>query len=100
MSGGIMQELRPCYVMGVKALFHMWIDKERFVVKFKASVSSNNREYIIDTFNATGILPSYCDTEKTTETLALIEYADGEVAEVRPTDIEFADNKMNEYSYK
>ena len=99
MAYKIAQKLRPCYANNKKALFHRWIDKDQYIVKFQANISYNSKEKIIDEFKATGILPNFCDTEMKTETFAIIEYEDGTVAEVRPTEMRFADNKISEYDF-
>lgn len=63
-------DYRQCLVNGRKALFHKWIE-------------SNN---LADIFQK--------------RTLGLIEYDDGQVAEVVPTKIKFCDNLIEEYAFK
>lgn len=93
-------EYRPCYVNDKKALFHRWIDKEEVLLKIKNCFVDDSRiEEIENLYREKGVLPPVADVEKVKTTLAIVEYEDGTIDEVRPQQIKFADNKINEYAF-
>lgn len=73
-------EFRPCYVKGVKALFHRWIHKSE-IVPPSVYVGGHNG----------GVVSG---------TLAIVEYEDGRIGEARPTDIRFIDRKFDDYCFE
>lgn len=72
-------EYRPCYVKDKKALFHRWEEKSEIVVP-SPMVGGHGG----------GVVKG---------TLAIVEYEDGTIDEVRPQQIRFADDKINEYAF-
>lgn len=94
----ITAELRPCYVGGEKALFHRWIEKETPFVKLPDMVSENETDRYLRAYNHKIILPRG-DVVLQKTVLGIVEYDDGTVAEVEPTNIKFADNTINEYAF-
>lgn len=73
-------KLRPCYVDGVKALFHRWGQHSR-VVEPSPMVGG-----------APGGTVSYI--------LGVVEFEDGRVKPVFPEKIRFVDNMFDEYYWK
>ncbi|MGA4517395.1 hypothetical protein ACPA0F_09010 [Solibacillus silvestris] len=75
----VTHELRPCIWRrsGAKALFHKWVD-----------VAENQP---FSEGNIGGIVK---------DTLALIEFDNGKIAKVYAHEIQFTDNKFNEYVFR
>lgn len=93
-------EYRPCYVNDKKALFHRWIDKEEVALQFNGFLLSTDEiAAALEDYRTKGILPHNANIEKIKTTLAIVEYEDGIIDEVRPQQIRFADNKINEYAF-
>lgn len=93
-------EYRPCYVNDKKALFHRWIDKEEVVLQFNGFLLSTDEiAAALEDYRTKGILPNNTNVEKVKTTLAIVEYEDGTIDEVRPQQIRFADDKINEYAF-
>ncbi len=86
-------ERRPCFVGDKRAFFHRWIDKETPILRVKINVPCSEirrvQDEIIERFKRDKIVPQYCDMEMQKITLGLVEYEDGTVAEVEPTNIRF-----------
>ena len=72
-------EYRPCYVSGIKALFHKWEDKSEIVPPSVLKGGHNG-----------GVI---------SKTFGIVEFENGEVAEVEPRRIIFADNTFREYAF-
>lgn len=87
----IKPELRPCRVDGEDALFHKWIIKEKVVLVFKSMIPYGTKETFVKKFDETGVIPNGCEFEKVSSNLAIVEFRDGSVEEVEPTDITFLD---------
>jgi|GEM_PF-3092343 len=68
-------EYRPCWVNGRKAVFHRWVNSARPQLPRGQEPNENARFF------------QYRATH------ALVEYADGTMATVWPTDLQFADSK-------
>ena len=77
--------LRPCIVENsVKALFHLWAVKRTPHYEIKSPVK--------------GFLnPSFEGFDE--YIVAFVEYEDGTIHEVEPTQIRFVDNAMSEYAF-
>lgn len=73
-------QLRPCYVDGVKALFHSWGQHSR-VVEPSPMVGG-----------APGGTVSYI--------LGIVEFEDGQIKQVFPEKIKFVDKMFDEYYWK
>ena len=79
------RELRPCIVENsVKALFHLWVVKRFPHYEIKSPVKG----FLNQSFE--GFVENI---------FALVEYEDGTVHEVEPTQIRFVDNAMSEYAF-
>lgn len=92
-------ELRPCYVDGKKALFHRWIHKETPIIKINAMLTEKALNRIADKIKE-GMIPPSGDVVFRKTIVGIVEYCDGTVAEVEPTNIVFADSKLNEYAFE
>lgn len=64
---------RPCYVAGKRALFHRWVDTRRPVTPRGIGDSDTDRRYQIWSVHA------------------IVEFEDGAVERVWPSEVEFAD---------
>ena len=77
--------LRPCIVENsVKALFHLWEVKRIPHYEIKSIVKG----FLNQSFEGF-----------TEYTFAIVEYEDGTIHEVEPTQIRFVDNAMSEYVF-
>ena len=95
-------EYRPCYVDGKKGLFHRWVDKEQPIIKINntyGDFNANHINIILDIYRDKSVLPPEADLKIHKDTFGIVEYSDGTVAEVAPTLIRFADNKLSEYAF-
>ena len=91
-------EYRPCTVYGNKALFHRWIEEEKLIIKTE-SVLKRQSEYfdrILKDYRENGIIAPGLSTEKITYTYALVEFEDGHIEKVEPTDVVF-DNSYEKF---
>lgn len=72
-------EYRPCYVDGEKAVFHKWVEYSDIIPPspMVGGHVGGARKY----------------------TLAIVEFESGRIAEVPPTTIKFADNKIKEFAF-
>lgn len=95
----IKKELRPCIVNGKKALFHTWTEKEELIFKAARYMTAVDLKDAKATFEYFGIVPHDLITEKQKATFALVEYEDGRIAEVKPTDVRFIDNAHRDYDF-
>jgi hypothetical protein len=81
----IERELRPCIVENsVKALFHLWEVKRIPYYELKSPVKG----FLDQSFEG---FAEYI--------FAIVEYSDGTIHEVEPTQIRFVDNAMSEYVF-
>ena len=71
---------RPCIVEGKNALFHRWIERAR-IVEPSPCIGGHNG----------GVIKW---------TAAIVEYEDGQVAEVLPSDIRFLDHPHSAYNFE
>lgn len=109
-------EYRPCYVTeavaysdGVpymrherKALFHRYAQKQTAVIKTVGSVNHypwKVLEMVKRDYDERGYLQPGFDVDVHTETVAIVEFEDGNVAEVDPTAVRFVPGLMNEYDF-
>lgn len=85
-------EYRQCLVHNEKALFHRWVDKDGVIYKSNVMFRDAERiKQIKSLYEATGVLPYNMDVEKVRNTVAIVEFEDGTVEMVNPTDIHFID---------
>ena len=76
------QEYRPCWVNGKKALFHRWVNSAKAQLPYGQKANENSRYY------------------QFRSTRGLVEYEDGTVELVPPTEIQFADGgKFQEFAW-
>lgn len=92
------EDIRPCYVNGEKALFHRWINKNKPILKINQFVDNDTARKTLELFYD-GIITQTSDVFMQNSTLAIVEFSDGSVAEVEPSHIRFADNRINEYAF-
>ena len=95
----IKNELRPCIVNGQKALFHKWAETENVILKFDGLADADEIRRIRKEYHRAGCLPPHFLTEKIKAVIALVEYEDGQMDEVRPCAVRFIDNAHSEYDY-
>ena len=91
-SGVTVTERRPCWVKGLRAMFHKWADKTVDVFISNMMVPSIQVEEARQYYDSTGIVPNGFRIEKITNTYALVEFEDGRVEEIAPTTITFLDH--------
>jgi hypothetical protein len=80
------KKLRACRVNGKKAFFHKWVEKETPIIQFD-SFYTDKEIHIADMRKL--YLPPGTRVTSQRQTLAIIEYMDGTVAEVLPEEIQF-----------
>ena len=96
----IVPEYRPCYVNGKKALFHRWADKDQPFVWLKCKVQDfKGYNQIVEKVGQYVVGDARTNLKMQRVTLAIVEFEDGTVAEVEPSEVRFADNKINEYAF-
>ena len=78
-------KLRICRVNGKKAYFHKWVEKETPIIQVDMHI--NKEIHIADIRQL--YLPPGTRVITQRQTLAIIEYMDGTVAEVLPEEIQF-----------
>lgn len=83
----INQTLRPCFVDGKKALFHLW-GNEPCKIENKIQHFYDNK-----------VLNEHVETYNTTRLIGIVEYDDGTVAEVEPSKVKFVAGIFNDYSF-
>ena len=81
---------RLCEVKGRTAIFHRWVDKSNRILHLSSNLL-NPKFYnqIIEDYNTYGLVAGGCKVDILTETFALVEYDDGSVEYVEPTDVKF-----------
>lgn len=112
-------EYRPCYVVEStetteylnrfnvvqrkekKALFHRYAEKSVAVIKAlnKLSIHPHKVMELVKREYERGILTPGFDVEHHYATVAIVEFEDGEVAEVAPSAVRFVPGLMNEYDF-
>ena len=96
----ITHELRPCYVGDKRALFHRWEDKEQPFVWLKCMVQDyKGYKQIVERVGEYIVGDARTELKMQKVTLALVEFEDGTIAEVEPTEVKFADNVMRGYAF-
>lgn len=82
-------ERRPCFVDDKKATFHQWIEKETPILKLSGLMTYENACEIRRMLYRDHIMNNKFDLQVIRETLGLVEFEDGTMAEVKPTSIRF-----------
>ena len=95
----IANELRPCIVNGCPALFHTWAEREGIIIKAARHLTVGEMKDLKATIELYGVIPCGIAAEKQKETFALVEYEDGQIAEVKPSAVRFIDNAHNDYIF-
>lgn len=95
----IANELRPCIVNGQKALFHKWAETENVILKFEGLADAETIRKIRKEFRRLGCIPPNYTTEKIKAVVALVEYEDGQMDEVRAIAVRFIDNAHSDYDF-
>lgn len=90
---------RPCFVDGRKALFHRWEEKQQVILKITNVCSAEVIVEIKKQYKTNGIVPQNCKIETVIACLGIVEFEDGAVAEVEPSEIRFVTGKCKEYSF-
>lgn len=93
-------ELRPCIADGEKALFHKWITEDRVLLKEEQHLTQECKEKAVEYYNKNNIVPIGYETVKTSKAYGLVEMNDGQIKYIVPTDIQFIDRKIDEYTFK
>ncbi len=73
-------DYRPCYVNGEKALFHKWCEYAKPLPPSMSIIGDKGGQLWY--------------------TVGIIETESGEIKEVQPTSIKFADNLIKQYFFK
>lgn len=84
---------RPCFARGRLAIFHRWCETDVITLRFKTEMSKESRDRALREYHRCNVLPNCLEREKTRQIVAVVEYEDGTVDEVNPSDIEFLDSK-------
>lgn len=92
-------ELRPCIVNGQKALFHKWAETENVILKFNGLADAETIGKIRKEYRRLGCIPSNFTTEKIKAVVALVEYEDGQMDEVKASAVRFIDNAHSDYDF-
>ena len=84
---------RPCIVRGRKAHFHKWADKREIVIQERslhpyAGLTDKAIDLALENVRKGYVSPDF-DIYTRHETVAIVEYEDGTVEEVSPTEIKF-----------
>ena len=87
-------QARPCEVDGRPALFHRWVEEDKTLLAFDAFRPFDQQVEIRRRFNSCGTVPNGCHIDIIRDTLALVEYADGTIAKVKPERIRFVDKEV------
>jgi len=92
-------ELRPCIVNGQKALFHKWAETENVILKFNGLATAETIQKAKKEFLRGGVISSEFSPEKIKAVVALVEYEDGQMDEVKATAVRFIDNAHSDYDF-
>ena len=96
----ISMELRPCMADGEEALFHKWITDDRILLKEERHLTQEDKEKAVKYYIKNSIVPIGYETVKTSKAYGLVEMNDGQIRYIVPTDIQFVDRKIDEYTFK
>ena len=81
---------RLCEVNGRAAIFHRWVDKSNRILDMGGRMlSPKHYAQILDDYTTYGITSGGAKLTVITETFALVEYDDGSVDYVEPTEVKF-----------
>ena len=100
---------RICKVDNKKALFHCWSTKGTFLLKIKSSLRCADQwevkkafEEMIECSNTMQLIPTNLEVIGNTSTfVGIVEFEDGTIKMVQPTDITFLDSEgiFSEYDF-
>lgn len=86
-------EYRQCLVNDERAIFHRWCEEDILRIKLNTIVKSEVAKAIRKDFKESGLLPECCDVTTFRKVYALVEFEDGRVEKVEPTDVKFVDGE-------
>lgn len=99
-----MTEYRPCVVRGQNALFHCYKETESPIIHLGFNIKTKEREEaalrIIEDYQSAHILPASTTLEKIKVIMAIVEFRDGHIEEVAPTELCFLDSKGQFLKYE
>lgn len=84
-----MDNLRPCKVNGIKGYFHRWYEKKDFMLQFKAMATKANMKRMNDCYKQMHVVDNRVDVYELNKLYGIVEFEDGHIEEVIPTDIKF-----------
>ncbi len=91
-----MAKYRPCVVRGQNALFHCYKETENPIIHLGFDIKTEAREAlaqrIMDDYQSKHILPASAVLRKIKVTMAIVEFQDGHIEEVAPTELCFLDS--------
>lgn len=85
--------VRPCEIDGEKATFLRWIEHTKLFIRIPWEMRPDKLKEYSHRLAEYGVIPPDGDTEKITNTLALVEMSDGTVKKVDPEKIKFIHKK-------
>lgn len=90
-------DLRPCYVNGMRALFHTWVNDDQVFIMDPVCMKPERAEEMQDRLTKRAqrgyltYLPTSGTAHNTRRVFGLVEYESGKMARVDPTLIQFTD---------
>ena len=87
-------EYRPCRVDGKDAMFHRWTTVERAFLESDVSYNKDGQTRIRKDFEESGVVPNFCKVKKVILNFGIVEYRDGTIEEVEPSNIQFLDSEI------
>lgn len=87
---------RPCTVRGKSAVFHRWVEKKEIVIQERSPsayqmLTDESIAHAIENVRKGYVSPDF-DIYTRRETVAIVEYEDGTVDEISPTEIKFTES--------
>ena len=84
-------DLRPCLVDDKPAVFHRWVDVDQGILEVGVLMRETELRHTMEVFRDCGYAPAGCSAKVLRSTLALVEYPDGSVGQVKPELVQFLD---------
>ena len=88
----IMNEYSPCLVDGQKALFHRWVEETKVLIHLDRPMMPEKIDHLAKMRDEKGAIPVFCEPFKITNTYGLVEFEDGHIEKVEPTNVKFIDH--------
>ena len=86
-------EYRRCLVNSERALFHRWCEEDTLLINLNAIVKPEIAKAIRKKFQESWVLPEYGKVKTVRKVYALVEFENGLVKKVEPTDVKFVDGE-------